>query len=86
MEKWKTYKNNDFWTNYRIIQNSNLELFFKIFSIFKCSIFLKNQYLKKKKILFFCGAGISQESGLGTFRGDNGLWENHDLGELPRHK
>jgi NAD-dependent deacetylase len=34
---------------------------------------------EQQKILFFCGAGISQESGLNTFRDSNGLWENHDL-------
>ena len=31
-----------------------------------------------KKIVFATGAGISQESGIPTFRGRDGLWRNHD--------
>ena len=31
-----------------------------------------------KKIVFVTGAGISQESGIPTFRGNNGLWRKHD--------
>ena len=30
-----------------------------------------------KRILFLTGAGISAESGLATFRSENGLWNNH---------
>lgn len=30
----------------------------------------------KKKIVIFSGAGMSQESGLPTFRGDGGIWES----------
>jgi NAD-dependent deacetylase len=29
------------------------------------------------QIVFLTGAGVSAESGLATFRGTNGLWENH---------
>lgn len=29
----------------------------------------------KQKIVFFTGAGVSAESGLPTFRGENGIWE-----------
>ena len=36
----------------------------------------------KKHIVFFTGAGISQESGLSTFRGQSGLWENHRIEEI----
>ena len=32
-----------------------------------------------KKIVFFTGAGISQESGIDTFRGSDGLWEGMDV-------
>ena len=32
-----------------------------------------------KKIVVLTGAGISAESGLKTFRDDNGLWEGHDV-------
>ena len=31
-----------------------------------------------KKIVFVTGAGISQESGIPTFRGNEGLWRNYD--------
>ena len=31
-----------------------------------------------KKIVFVTGAGISQESGIPTFRGTNGLWRKYD--------
>lgn len=31
------------------------------------------------KLLIFTGAGSSADSGISTFRGDNGLWENHDV-------
>jgi NAD-dependent deacetylase len=34
------------------------------------------------KLIVFSGAGISAESGLQTFRGSGGLWENHDLNEV----
>lgn len=39
--------------------------------------------LKKiKNIVFLTGAGISQESGIKTFRDQNGLWENHSIEEV----
>jgi len=31
-----------------------------------------------KKIVFVTGAGISQESGIPTFRGTDGLWRKYD--------
>jgi NAD-dependent deacetylase len=34
------------------------------------------------KIVVLTGAGISQESGIQTFRDSNGLWENHDVHEV----
>ena len=34
------------------------------------------------KILLFTGAGISQESGLNTFRDKGGIWEQYDLNEV----
>lgn len=36
----------------------------------------------KKRIVVLTGAGISQESGIRTFRDDNGLWEGHDVMEV----
>lgn len=36
----------------------------------------------KKKIVFFTGAGISQESGIQTFRDAGGLWEGYDIQEV----
>lgn len=35
--------------------------------------------INRKKIVVLTGAGISQESGIKTFRDDNGLWEGHDV-------
>ena len=31
------------------------------------------------KVLFFSGAGLSADSGLGVFRGSNGLWDKYDI-------
>ena len=39
---------------------------------------ISNQIKKYKKIVFVTGAGISQESGIPTFRGNDGLWRNYD--------
>lgn len=35
-----------------------------------------------KKIVFFTGAGMSRESGLPTFRGEGGLWNEIDFGKV----
>ena len=35
-----------------------------------------------KRIVFITGAGISQESGIPTYRGDDGLWRNYNPMEL----
>lgn len=37
---------------------------------------------RKTKLVALTGAGISAESGLGTFRGAGGLWEGHDVMEV----
>lgn len=42
--------------------------------------FLSNR--GKSRIVFITGAGISAESGLQTFRGGNGFWNNYDLDEV----
>ena len=39
---------------------------------------IKDPLKKAKKIVFVTGAGISQESGIPTFRGNDGLWRNYD--------
>jgi len=39
---------------------------------------IKDQAKNIEKIVFVTGAGISQESGIPTFRGKDGLWRNHD--------
>jgi NAD-dependent deacetylase len=39
---------------------------------------IKDQTKNIKKVVFVKGAGISQESGIPTFRGKDGLWRNHD--------
>lgn len=35
-----------------------------------------------KNIVILTGAGMSAESGIQTFRGNNGLWEGHDIMEV----
>jgi len=35
-----------------------------------------------KKIVIFSGAGMSAESGISTFRDNNGLWENHNIQDV----
>ncbi|MEC8831432.1 MAG: NAD-dependent deacylase [Bacteroidota bacterium] len=35
--------------------------------------------MSKQKIVVLTGAGMSAESGLKTFRDENGLWEDHDV-------
>jgi NAD-dependent deacetylase len=39
---------------------------------------ISDQIKNYKKIVFVTGAGISQESGIPTFRGKDGLWRNYD--------
>ncbi len=39
---------------------------------------IAKQLQEAKKIVFVTGAGISQESGIPTFRGKDGLWRNND--------
>ena len=43
---------------------------------------IEDQIKKFRKIVFVTGAGISQESGIPTFRGKGGLWRNHDAMKL----
>jgi NAD-dependent deacetylase len=43
---------------------------------------IEDQIKKFRKIVFVTGAGISQESGIPTFRGKDGLWRNHDAMKL----
>lgn len=40
----------------------------------------------EKSIVFLTGAGISAESGLPTFRGTDGLWENHRFEDVASPK
>ncbi len=35
--------------------------------------------MTKQKIIVFSGAGVSAESGLGTFRDNGGLWEKYNI-------
>lgn len=43
---------------------------------------IKDQIKNAKKVVFVTGAGISQESGIPTFRGKEGLWRNYDAMKL----
>ena len=42
----------------------------------------KNKINNAKKIVFVTGAGISQESGIPTFRGKDGYWKKYDAMKL----
>ncbi|QIQ20491.1 Sir2 family NAD+-dependent deacetylase [Zophobihabitans entericus] len=42
--------------------------------------------MKKPFIVILTGAGISAESGLSTFRAQNGLWEGHDVNEVATYE
>lgn len=37
---------------------------------------------KKQKLVILTGAGMSAESGINTFRGSDGLWENHRVEDV----
>ena len=39
---------------------------------------ISDKLKKAKNIVFVTGAGISQESGIPTFRGKDGLWRKYD--------
>ncbi len=39
---------------------------------------IEEKLKNSKKIVFVTGAGISQESGIPTFRGKEGLWRKYD--------
>jgi NAD-dependent deacetylase len=43
---------------------------------------IEDQLKNAKKIVFVTGAGISQESGIPTFRGNDGLWRSYDAMKL----
>ena len=43
---------------------------------------LSNKLKDARKIVFVTGAGISQESGIPTFRGNDGLWRKYDPMQL----
>ena len=34
------------------------------------------------KVIILSGAGISAESGISTFRDEDGLWENHNIQDI----
>ena len=34
------------------------------------------------KVVILSGAGISAESGISTFRDEDGLWENHNIADI----
>lgn len=42
--------------------------------------------MKKDKFVILTGAGISAESGLSTFRAENGLWENHNIDDVATYE
>lgn len=43
---------------------------------------ISDQLVEARKIIFVTGAGISQESGIPTFRGTDGLWRKYDPMQL----
>lgn len=47
-----------------------------------CYICSQNDNMMKKNIVVLSGAGISAESGISTFRDNNGLWKNYRFEEV----
>lgn len=45
----------------------------------KCPNHYINHKSEMRHIVFYTGAGMSRESGLPTFRGDGGLWDELDV-------
>lgn len=43
---------------------------------------LQERLMKAERVTVLTGAGISAESGVPTFRGEDGLWRNHDVMDL----
>ncbi len=43
-------------------------------------------FLMSKRIVVFTGAGVSAESGLGTFRDSDGLWEHYRIEDVCTHE
>ena len=43
---------------------------------------VRERICDSKRVVFVTGAGISQESGIPTFRGKDGLWKNYDVMKL----
>ncbi len=43
---------------------------------------VKQRVAQSRKVCVFTGAGVSAESGIPTFRGTDGLWENHPVEDL----
>ena len=41
---------------------------------------------KNKHVVFLTGAGMSAESGIKTFRGNDGLWENYPVMQVASHE
>lgn len=54
-----------------------IQIKYLISTIMKIPSTIKKSHMKK--IVFFTGAGISRESGLPTFRGEGGLWDEIDV-------
>jgi len=44
--------------------------------------YINGSKIPPKKIIILSGAGISQPSGIKTFRDTNGLWENYNIDEI----
>jgi len=40
----------------------------------------------KRRIIVFSGAGLSADSGVPTFRDNNGMWENHNVEDIAVHE
>lgn len=41
---------------------------------------------QKRTVVVFSGAGLSADSGIPTFRGTDGLWENHKVEDVAEHE
>lgn len=47
-----------------------------------CGMQIERRKMNHNKLLIFSGAGLSADSGIATFRGQDGMWNNHNIKDV----